>query len=99
MLFAFNHLPRLGENFVLGSDSGTSDVTIGVPGRHISAQHLRFGFDQQDRVVMRDSSTLGTSVSYNNQMFQTRRGTLASRSPGFSLLAMTYRLRSDLMSS
>lgn len=70
-------LPRLGEHFVLGSNSATSDVTIGTPGRRVSAQHLRFGFDQHDRVVMRDSSTLGTRVSYNDQKPQHRRGTLA----------------------
>ncbi|OAA53493.1 Protein kinase-like domain protein [Niveomyces insectorum RCEF 264] len=77
VVLSLDRLPRLGEDFVLGSDNATCDIALGVPGRSVSAQHLRFGFDQQGRVIMRDSSTLGTSVSYNNQRLQRRRGTRA----------------------
>jgi len=71
---SFSHPPRLGEHFVLGSDDATTDISIGIPGDHVSAQHLRFGFDEQDRVIMLDCSTLGTRVAYNHQPFHLRRG-------------------------
>lgn len=77
VVVSFSHPPRVGEDFVFGSDDATTDITMGTPGYHISAQHLRFGLDREGRVEMRDSSMLGTAVSYNRQPFQSRQGTLA----------------------
>ena len=78
IVLSLSHPPRLGEHFVLGSDAPTTDIVLGVPGRHVSARHLRFGFDEQDRVIMLDSSTLGTSVAYDGQPSHSRRGTPGS---------------------
>lgn len=78
IVLSLSHPPRLGEHFVLGSDAPTTDIVLGVPGRYISARYFRFGFDEQDRVIMLDSSTLGTSVAYDGQPSYTRRGTPGS---------------------
>ncbi|KAK4147434.1 kinase-like domain protein [Dichotomopilus funicola] len=75
IVLSLSHPPRLGEQFVLGSDAPTTDIVLGVPGRKVSARHLSFGFDEQDRVIMLDTSRLGTSVSYNDQPLYARRGT------------------------
>ncbi|KAH6618160.1 hypothetical protein B0J18DRAFT_483355 [Chaetomium sp. MPI-SDFR-AT-0129] len=75
ILLSLSHPPQLGEHFVLGSDVPTTDIALGIPGRQVSARHLSFGSDEQDRVIMLGISTLNTSVSYDGKTFHDRRGT------------------------
>lgn len=51
-----------------GTCPQTSDILLGHRGtRGISARHLSIILDEDNRVVLRDNSTFGTSVGYNGQ--------------------------------
>ncbi|OAA53622.1 ARCA-like protein [Niveomyces insectorum RCEF 264] len=79
VVLTLDGLPRAGgDTFVLGSDGAVCDVVLGAPGRHqqhVGAHHLRFGVDHWGRVVMDDVSSVGTTVAYDHQQAQRRRGT------------------------
>lgn len=66
-VLTFGCLPRHGDGFVLGSDPETCDITIGPDGKEISARHLVVGFDSSAQVIMKDTSSCGTRVSYNKR--------------------------------
>ncbi|KAI9670500.1 MAG: hypothetical protein M1817_004367 [Caeruleum heppii] len=54
------------KGYTLGTNPQACDVLLGPRStRGISELHLRFTFDQQRRLVLRDSSSHGTTVSYN----------------------------------
>ena len=51
-----------------GTCPQTSDILLGHRGtRGISARHFSINIDENSRVVLRDNSTFGTSVSYDGQ--------------------------------
>jgi hypothetical protein len=64
----FNRKPRnIDQGFVFGGSKKTCDVVLGSPNIGISSSHFRITFDEKDRLVLIDSSTLGTAVSYDGQ--------------------------------
>lgn len=78
--FTFDRKPRnIEQGFVFGSNPKICDVLIGNPRGGVSGSHLRITFDNEDRLVLIDSSTHGTAVSYNGQARKEKRNSLSSR--------------------
>ena len=72
--FTFSQKPRNVERgFVFGSNPKSCDIVIGSSKGGISGSHFRITFDDQDRLVLIDSSTHGTAVSYNGQARKDKR--------------------------
>jgi hypothetical protein len=66
--FTFNQRPKnISKGFVFGSNPRVCDVLLGNPQSGISGSHFCITFDRQARLVVKDSSSLGTAVSYNGQ--------------------------------
>lgn len=65
----FTQRPKnIREGYVFGSDPQVCDILLGNRDRNrISNQHFCVTFDEQKRVVLRDFSRWGTSISYNRQ--------------------------------
>lgn len=64
----FDHRPKnLQRGFVFGTDPRVCDVLFGPSHRTISRSHFCITFDEHRRLVVEDSSTHGTTVSYNGQ--------------------------------
>ena len=55
------------QGFVFGSDPKACDVLLGDRRGGISGRHFSILFDNQKRILLRDTSSLGTVVSYNGQ--------------------------------
>ena len=56
------------QGYVFGTDPRVCDVLLGNRGRYrVSNRHFCITFDEQKRVVLRDFSRWGTSVSYDGQ--------------------------------
>ena len=69
LILTFDDLPRNPQRgWQFGTDPRTSDVLLGHRGTHgVSARHFLVKIDEDRRVVLRDTSTFGTSVSYDGQ--------------------------------
>ena len=66
--FTFELLPKdIQRGFVFGSNPTSCDVLLGRAGGHVSRQHFCITFDDQERVVLKDTSLTGTTVSYGGQ--------------------------------
>lgn len=74
LCFTFDTKPKnIKDGWVFGSDPKTCDVFLGKSIDGVSRLHFRITFDQQGRLVVIDSSTHGTAVSYNGQKRDTKR--------------------------
>lgn len=78
--FTFEQRPKdISEGFVFGSNPKLCDVLLGSPDEGISGSHFRITFDDDDRLVLIDSSTRGTAVGYNGQARMQRRNNPRNR--------------------
>ena len=72
--YTFDLLPKyIQRGFVFGSHPASCDVLLGRAGGPVSRQHFCITFDDQERVVLRDTSSSQTTVSYNGQAADQRR--------------------------
>ncbi|KAF2195576.1 kinase-like protein [Zopfia rhizophila CBS 207.26] len=69
--FTWDNMPKTGAIF--GSNPKTCDVILGSSKDGISSSHFRITFNDQDRLVLIDSSTHGTAVSYDGQARKDKR--------------------------
>lgn len=78
----FDERPKdLTKGFVFGTDTLHCDVrlqaTIGkgknIQRNKIGGQHFRITFDDNDRLILKDTSVFGTAVSYDGQAHKQRR--------------------------
>lgn len=66
--FTFDQKPKnIQDGWVFGSNPKTCDVFMGSSKDGTSGSHFRITFDDQGRLVLIDSSTHGTAVSYDGQ--------------------------------
>ncbi|KAF9733806.1 hypothetical protein PMIN03_011750 [Paraphaeosphaeria minitans] len=66
--FTFDQKPKnIQDGWVFGSNPTTCDVVMGSSKGGTSGSHFRITFDDQGRLVLIDSSTHGTAVSYDSQ--------------------------------
>jgi hypothetical protein len=70
----FDRRPKnIAKGFVFGSDSKRCDVLLGNKRNGISGEHFYITFDTQGRLMLIDTSSGGTAVSYNGQAADQRR--------------------------
>ena len=68
----FSHRPKAGNGFMLGTDAKRCDIVL--PSKPlISRCHCYLTFDNERRLIVRDRSKHGTSVTYNGHGGQSRR--------------------------
>lgn len=67
----FDNGPKVGQEFVIGKDANCCDIVLPKHPK-ISRRHCHLTFDAQRRLVLRDTSTHGTTVSYNGNGGQKR---------------------------
>ncbi|OAL51399.1 hypothetical protein IQ07DRAFT_421342 [Pyrenochaeta sp. DS3sAY3a] len=78
--FTFDKRPRdIKQGYVFGSNPKTCDILLGTPMEGISGSHFRVTFDNQGTLVLIDSSTHGTAVSHDGQLFNEKRNNLPRR--------------------
>ena len=65
----FSEKPKdASKGYSFGTDSKKCDIVLGNRGAHgISGLHFSITFDDKKRLILRDSSTNGTAVSYSGQ--------------------------------
>ena len=69
ILLTFAKKPKqIGRGYTFGSDPAKCDVYLGRGS--ISGVHFSITFDGQGRIILRDSSINGTSISYENETSQ-----------------------------
>lgn len=69
---AFSQRPKNGEGFLIGTDESCDIVLPKAPG--ISRRHCALTFDEESRLVLRDTSKNGTAVWYDHSSNGDRRG-------------------------
>lgn len=70
----FDKRPKnISQGFVFGSDSKRCDILLGNKRSGVSGVHFCITFDRQGRLVLTDTSSGGTAVSYNGQVADQRR--------------------------
>jgi hypothetical protein len=67
----FNHGPKASKGFVIGTDPNSCDIVLPkLP--HISRFHCAVTFDTQRRLILRDLSSNGTIVTYDDKGGESR---------------------------
>ena len=80
LCFRFDMKPKnIREGFVFGNNPEICDVVLGGHDFAISKKHFRITFDDQDQLVLIDSSTFGTAVDYDGQGIYEKRSNAADR--------------------
>ncbi|EER41982.1 conserved hypothetical protein [Histoplasma capsulatum H143] len=71
----FNHRPKGNEGFCLGRDKSKCDIFLPTLqySYPISARHCYLTFDNQNRLILRDQSSHGTTVLYDGKGGEKRR--------------------------
>ncbi len=70
----FSHGPKAGKGFILGTGASTCDIVLDRPNdNQISGRHCYICFDAKRRLVVRDYSTHGTIVTYDEKGGEKRR--------------------------
>ena len=68
LCFTFDKKPKnIQDGWVFGSNPNICDVVIGKSRGGTSSSHFRITFDDEGRLVLIDSSTHGTAVSYDGK--------------------------------
>ena len=68
----FSHGPKAGLGFVFGAEASSCDIPL-PPLQEISRRHCYLTFDEQQRLIVRDTSSYGTIVTYNRKGGEKRR--------------------------
>ena len=68
LCFTFDQkLKNEDQGFVFGSNPKTCDILLGDADNGVSGSHFRITFDEEARLVLIDSSSVGTAVNYEGQ--------------------------------
>lgn len=70
--FIFNPRPKASQRYIIGTDKNCCDIILSKSNK-ISRRHCCLTFDEKRRLILRDLSSSGTIVTYDEQNGEKRR--------------------------